>query len=57
MSKTTTHQRRRDEAVDPSQQPGYAPDRRYRAEEDFRRVAGKGYIPVRSYQIPADRHE
>ncbi|MFH8252263.1 hypothetical protein ACH3VR_17995 [Microbacterium sp. B2969] len=57
MSKSRTHHRR-EEAVDPSQQPGYAPNRRFGGDsDDYRRAAGKGYIPVRSYRIPADRHE
>ena len=58
MSKTKESAHRRTEAnmADPSQIPGY--DARPARRDGGRgRYMSKGYQPVRSYQIPADRHE
>ena len=58
MGKAKTQDRHRNEtAGDPSQTLGH---RRAWSAEDYDsrlRPQGRGYVPVRSYQIPADRHE
>lgn len=58
MTNTKASRPTRDEAnvADPSQIRGYDP-RTARPDESFRRSMSKGYQPVRSFQIPADRHE
>lgn len=57
MGKAKTRDRHRGEALD----AGHVPeDRRVWSPVDYDarlRPQGRGYVPVRSYQVPADRHE
>ena len=58
MGKAKTRDRHRTEAApEPARESGH---RRTWSAEDYDtrlRPQGRGYVPVRSYQIPADRHE
>lgn len=58
MGKATHAKRGRSERMPVQQQQQQQHVERPRWDQDFLlRPVGRGYIPVRSYQVPADRHE
>ncbi|TDN90672.1 hypothetical protein [Microbacterium sp. BK668] len=57
MGKAKTHDRHRNDAA---VEPSTGEYRRAWSRDDYDgrlRPQGRGFVPVRSYQIPADRHE
>lgn len=58
MGKAKTHDRHRREAT--AEAPATTVHRHSWSGDDYDsrlRPQGRGFVPVRSYQIPADRHE